>query len=238
MAAAGLAVGVGVYIKAPPPYRASASVLLTQPAAENPQDAVQAEVTLGRTRAVAAGAMHRLDLTESVTAFLSSYTVMAITDRVVLITADAPSSGQAVRVAAALATSFLQFRNAELQAQQQIQATSLNQQIAKAKQALAATISRITDASGHPPSSSRRAELRRLRRQRDRAAVTLAELQQSAATYAVTTASSIAGSGVLDRAAPLPRSRLRTPALYGIAGLIIGLVLGLGIVIVGNPASR
>jgi hypothetical protein len=211
-------------------------VLLAQPAAENPLDAMRADVALGQTHAVAAGALRRLDLTESVNDLLSAYSVTAVTDRVVLLTVDAPSSGQAVRLATALATSFLRFRNTELQARQQLQVTSLDQQIAKAKRALAATVSQITDTSGRPASSSRRAELSRLLYQRDRAAVTLGDLQQSVATYAVTTAYSMAGSGVLDPAAPLPPSQPRALALYGFAGLIIGLALGLGIVIVGNPA--
>lgn len=208
----GLALGVGVYVKAPPPYQAVTSVLLAQPSNANPLDAVQTDVTLARARAVAGGAMQKLHLTESINKFLTSYTVAAITDRVVQFTVGAPTSSGAVRRATALADAFLHFWAVELRTQERLDAGMLNGQVAAAKQTLAS-------AKG--------------KNQLTNDTVALRDLEAAVADNPVATTSMVAGSGILDPAAAVPRSRLRVPALYGFAGLVVGVTVGILYVMVG-----
>src|SRR5579862_9005036 len=65
----GLVLGVGVYVKAPPPYQAATSVYVDQPGDVNPLDAIQTDVTLAKARAVAGTAMQKLGLSESINKF-------------------------------------------------------------------------------------------------------------------------------------------------------------------------
>jgi uncharacterized protein involved in exopolysaccharide biosynthesis len=103
---AGLAIGGALYVAHPPAYKASTSVLVTQDPALNPLDAVQTDVTLAQSRSVAGPVVRELGLTENVTKFIGSYSVVPVTDRVLLITVSAPSSAQAVSRAVALAAAF------------------------------------------------------------------------------------------------------------------------------------
>ena len=63
-----------------------------------------------------------------------TYIVTPITDRLLTITASAPSADQAVLRANAVASAFLKFRAAELQDQQNLVLQSIEQQVNQAKQ--------------------------------------------------------------------------------------------------------
>jgi capsular polysaccharide biosynthesis protein len=240
-AVAGLVLGGAIYKVHPPAYQASTSVLVAQNPALNPLDAVQTDVALARSRSVAGPVMRKLGLTENVTKFIGSYTVVAVTDRVLVIIASAPSSAQAVAKAAALAAEFLQFRAHELRVQQHLVASSLDTDISRAKQHLAAIVSQMAQIGKHVSSGAQRLELSALQVRRRQAVVSLTALQQAESSYQgssqVTTASIIAGSRVLDAAAPLPRSKLRSPELYVVAGLLAGLLVGIAIVTIGELVS-
>ena len=75
---------------------------------------------MAKTPAVAGIAVHELGLQQSASSFLSTYTAASVTDRVLTITASAPSGNQAVLRANAVASAFLKFRADELQAQQNL----------------------------------------------------------------------------------------------------------------------
>jgi capsular polysaccharide biosynthesis protein len=234
-AVAGLLVGSGLYVQARS-YQASTTLLLTVGAEAQPGTAILDNQAIAQSNAVAALALHKLGLQESVGSFLGSYTATPLSDRVLQITASAPSSAEAVRRANAVAAEFLTFRASELDAEQQLEFTALDQQVTQDKQNLASISKQISQVSAQPASASRRARLSALRAQGTGASNDLAVLeQQVSATKAatgVTTASMIGGSNVLDPASPVPpRSRLKQLLLYAGGGLIIGLILGLVVVI-------
>jgi capsular polysaccharide biosynthesis protein len=235
-AVAGLLVGSGLYVTAHT-YQASTTLLLTVGAEAQPGTAILDDQAIAQSNGVAALALHKLGLRESIRSFLGSYTATPLSDRVLQITASAPSSGEAVRRANAVAAEFLTFRASALAAEQQLEFTALDQQVTQDKQNLASVGKQISQVSPQPASASRRARLSALRDQDTRAANDLAVLeQQVSATKAATgvaTAAMIGGSSVLDPASPdPPRSRLKELLLYGGGGLIIGLILGLSLVVV------
>ena len=90
---------------------------------------MQGDVTIAQTSQVAAGALHTLGLHESVTSFAHSYTVSALTNELLQVTANAASASQAERQANALAAAFMQDRAKLLNIEQQIDVPTLNQQI-------------------------------------------------------------------------------------------------------------
>ena len=234
MAVVGLLVGFGVYMKSPHSYQASASVLLTLSPYENAQTAAVDNQAMAETRAVAGLAVQELGLQQSASSFLSTYTAASVTDRLLTITASAPSANQAVLRANAVASAFLKFRADELHAQQNLVLQSLDQQINQAKQrvnSIDAQISQLPSQSlhaavadqqtaggtnqcdshagqpsGRPSPATRRLPGRHL-------------------------TAALKNSQVLS-VAPLPHSKLKPLVTYAAIGLIVGLALGLAIVIV------
>lgn len=234
LAIVGLLAGVGYFVKSPPAHEASTSVLLTYTPDENPASAVFDNQTIAESHTVAKRAMDKLGLRQSLGSFAAAYTVSVVTDRVLKITASAPSSGEAVSRANAIAAAFLQFRAAQEETAQQVLVSSLEQKLGQARNTVATLSSQISQVSAEPSSPAQQAELKSLRAEHDQALLTLSTLQQSVAdTQASTsTPSAVIGSVVLDPAAPLAYSKFKPMISYVAYGLIGGLALGLGIVVV------
>src|SRR5262245_25999404 len=244
MALAGLVISAGLYLKSPPVYQASTSLLLTVGPEAAPGSAIADNQTIAQSRAVAALALHKLGLQESVGSFASSYAATPVTDRVLQITVSSPSASDAVTRANAVATAFLRYRATLLDTQQRNLLTSLDQQVSQAKQQLTSINRQIRQLAGQPASSDQQARLDRLRQERSYAASALTALAHSVsgdkAAARELTASQLAGSGVLDPAAPTaqaPHTRLKHLIIYAVVGLIPGLALGIGAVIVGALIS-
>ena len=207
----GLITGSGLYLRAPHPYQASTTLILAVGNEAQPGQAILEDQALAQSHTMAGLALHKLGLQESINSFLGSYTATPVTDRVLQITATAPSSNEAVRRANVLATAYLAFRATQLRAQQQLWFTSLDQQVTQEKQAL--------------------------RVQGNRASNDLTALEQDVistkANAKVATDQQIASSKVLDSASPDPlHSRLKHLILYAAGGFIIGLILGMIIIVV------
>lgn len=219
-AVVGLLIGCGLYVKYPPSYQASTTVLLTNNPNEDPTEAIQTDQALAQSRTVAARVVQSLGLRQSVGSLVAATTVTPVTDQVVAINVNAPSSEDAVLRANALATAFLQFRNAYLLAQEQQTDTELNQQISQAEQNLISS---------------------KTQKQRDYWTLAVPQTEQYAigarATAKTTTNSMMSGSKILDAAIPLAHSRYKKPALYIAEGLVGGLAVGVAIVIVGALTS-
>ena len=201
-AVVGLLVGAGYTLKGPHPYQASTRLLLTVGAEVQPGTAILEDQALAQSHTMAGITLHELGLQESVTSFLGSYTATPLTDRVLQITASAPSSNEAVRRANALATEFLTFRADQLRVEQQLEFNALDKQISA------------------------------LRAKGNRGNHDLTALEQAAITdkagARANTATLIGGSYVLDAASPVPPHSVKKRLLeYGGGGFLIGLILGM-----------
>jgi len=232
----GLLVGLGVSVARPVPYQAATTILLTPEPGAQVGEEMPNDVVMLQSRTVAERAMQDLKLGQADN-LVGKYTVKPLTDRVLVMVVSAPSSGEAIRRANALAAEFLKYRGQQLQAQQQLVFASLGQQISQAQQRVTSISGKIASVSAQPSSAAQQAELNGLEAQRSEAQSALTGLQQSATAYQVTqqqaTVSMIDGSKVLDTASPLKHtSTMKHAILYGIVGLVAGLVLGLGLAVV------
>jgi capsular polysaccharide biosynthesis protein len=240
-ALAGLALGLALHQVHPPAKQASTTVLLTQNTNQNPLDAVLTDIALLQSRTVASLAMHQVGLNESVTKFQGSYAVAQVTDRVVQITVNAPTSAEAVQRAKAIAAQYLSYRAAQLKSERLATIASLEAKVTGARQQIAAVGSQITAALAQPPSASRATLLTSLRDQQRQDSAELTTLQQAVTGYTVssevTVASMISGSRVLDQAIPLAPTKFRKPYLYPVGGLLFGLIIGMSIVIVNETMT-
>ena len=236
----GFLLGTAIYVVHPPAYQASTSVVVTQNPLVDPLDAVQTDVALVESRTVAQLAMKHLGIlsTESVYKFQGSYTVVAVTDRVLLITIGARSSAEAVRRATALASAYLQFRDSELWLERSETLSSLGGKVAAAETQVSLIDQQLAHAKAQRPSSAQQAQVTLLGEKRQAALNARATFESSYISFQVqsevTTASMVKGSGVLDKAAALPRSKFKKPEVYIVGGLLAGLLLGLAIVIIGE----
>lgn len=237
MAVAGLLIGSAVYVASPHAAQASTTLLLTVGPEAAPGTAIQDDQVIAQSRAVAGLVVHKLRLSQSVSSFLGSYTATALTDRVLLITVNAPSSNEAVAWASAIAAEFLRYRAEQLNGAQQQEFNSLDQQVNQAKQQVDTINSQISKLSAQPRTPAQHAALTRLRTRLTQASSALSVLQGSVdntrAASQETTASEVGASGVLDAAAPVPpHSKLKHLILYGAVGFVGGLVLALAIVVI------
>jgi capsular polysaccharide biosynthesis protein len=242
----GLLIGAAVYTKVlPPPYKATSSVLVAQPSGQDATDAMLTDIAIAESHTVAQAAMRKLGLPvndKSVQTFLGDYTAASLSSTVLQFTVKETSSSLAVSRAKALANTFLQVRNAELNSQLADTITALSQQVSQARLKASQLTQQINALSARRPlSTTQQAQLASLQTQRRQANAALTSLSQAADAYESTTRvatdSVIRGSTVLDQALPVPRSRFRYAALYIGGGLAGGLALGLVVVAIIALAS-
>src|SRR6516164_8412643 len=187
---AGLLIGLGLFVRHPPPFQAATSVVVVPYPNQLPTDAILTDVALAQSRTVAEGAMSRLGLPQApaaVAKFVGSYTVTPVTDRVLLFKVSAPSSSEAVARAGALAAKFLQFRAQQARDQGQHLLTALQAQVTQAKQEISSVSSKITQLSAQPVTPAQQARLASLRAQLSQLQSQLPALKQTVTGNQVTT---------------------------------------------------
>ena len=243
MAAVGMVIGAALRLSSPPSYQASTTLYLSVGPEATPGTAIANDQAVVQSRAVAGLALHKLGLQETPESFLASYAATPLTDRVIVITVNAPSSAAAVSRANAVAAAFLQYSASQLEIQQRLLFQSLDQQVAQAKQQITPLDQQISQLSTQPASPARQARLNSLRTQRSEAIASLGVLAQSnnsqKASTQETTAAEIKQSQVLDAAVAIPpHSRLKYLVLYAVTGLFAGLMLALAIVIIRALTSE
>jgi capsular polysaccharide biosynthesis protein len=227
----GLLIGYGLYIKFPPSYQATTSVLLTN----NPNlDAsqIQTNASLVQSTPVAGRVVNQLGLHQTANSFIGSYTVTAVGEQVLIITVGAASSAQAVLRASALATAFLQFRAQMLTDQEQLELILLDHQISQAQQQLGSINSQLAQVSAQPASPQQQATVNKLRAQVSAASNTLTTAQTQESDTRLNTAAMVKGSQVINAAVVTPHRLRQSKEFYLLLALIAGLAIGMLIVIV------
>ena len=200
---------------------------------------MQTDAAIAQSTPVAAAVVAQLGIQQTPASFLGTYTVAAGTTTTILtITAKGPSDDAAVQRASAIATQFLAFRAKYLQEQLNQTIDSLNQQVSQAQQHLDSIDKQISQVSAQPTSPGQQAQLGGLQNQQTDAANALNSVKQSASYSQLqaqtTTAQMVHGSEVLSSATPGKRSVKKALALYGVGGLVGGLVVGMVIVVIGG----
>jgi capsular polysaccharide biosynthesis protein len=229
---AGLAVGGALYVGAPPAYQAATSIMITNDPDLDPGSQMQANVALAQSLQVAGLAVRKLGEQQSVPSFARSYTVQGLTDQLMQVTASASSASEAERRANVVAQEFMQFRSQVLGSAQQVDVPALEQQIAAKQLNLNAIAASMHKASLQPPSPARTTYLKTLAKEIKGLDSALGALKYAVSNYPVLTLSMTRGTAVLDSAAPIPPSRRHIELITGVAGLVAGLTLGLGVVLV------
>jgi capsular polysaccharide biosynthesis protein len=233
----GLGAGSALYVKYPPAYHATTTVLLVDNPNTDPAVEIQTDASLAQSQAVATQVVQQLKLPQSVASFQAAYTATIVTDTVLTLNVGAPTSAAAVQRAAALAKAFLAYRAQYAQTQQQQQFTQLDQQFNTAEQRLQSLNAQLSQLPT-PVTAAEKTELTKLQNQQ--------EQQRQIQQYVTATKSStktytnamVKGTYVLNTATALPRSKVKGAALYVAGGLFGGLVVGMGGIIIVALMSR
>ncbi len=235
LALIGFIAGVGLYVERPAGYEASASLYLTQQPNAAP-GWIADDQAIVQSRTVAGMALRRLGLgNQSAIQFATTYTVVPLSDRVLVITLKAPAAADALHKANAVANAFLAYQARYLTKQENLDNKGFDIPV-NAEAALLAGIDK--QLAGLAPSSPGWAALEG---QRTSAARTLAQFKQAATTEttqtAAATTTAIQGSFVLDPAGLVKVSKKKRLLLFVGGGLIGGLVVGLGTVLISAIVS-
>jgi capsular polysaccharide biosynthesis protein len=234
----GLFIGAALYVKVPPAYHATTTVLLADSQSMNPSVQVLVDQSLAQSHAVAAIVVHELNLPESVAKFQASYTVTIVTDTALTLEVGAKTSADAVQRASALANAFLAYRADYEKSQELLQVTQLDQQFKAAQISLKkaqAEQSRLPSPLTRP---AQKQQYDSLQSQVGLQQQTMENAKQASLALEQSTNYMNKGSVVIDPAVAMPRSRIRGPVLYVGGGLFGGLVVGMAIVIFGALLSR
>jgi capsular polysaccharide biosynthesis protein len=233
-AALGLLLGSALYVLHPPRYQATTEILITNGPNEDLTTAITTDAALAESRPVAAIAIAKLGLHESITSLLTSFTAVALTNRVLTITVNASSAGSAMSQANALSFAFLQFRATQLRAYEKLVSVSLNQQVATARAKVQADNRQIKALTGGVASPQQTPKLGALQTQLSRDTTTLTGIEQAARQNqegtVVATNTAVQNSKPLSSASLVVHSRKKTAVIYAVTGLIAGLMLGIGYV--------
>ncbi len=234
----GLVIGTGLYVKFPPAYHATTTVLLVYNGSVNPSVQVANEQSMAASQPVAARVVRELKLPQSVASFQAAYSVTAATDNVLTINVGAPSSTAAVQRAAAVATAFLQYRAQYWRSQEQQQYAQLQQQYNAAQQRLQVLNAQSSQLSSTVSTPDQKAEYNHLQSEISQQGQILQFVSGTELTTRTNTNALVAGSYVLNPATALPRSHIKGPALYFVGGLFGGMVVGMAGVIIAALLSR
>jgi capsular polysaccharide biosynthesis protein len=231
----GLLIGSALYVKYPPAYHATTTVLLVDNANQDPAVEVQTDQSLAQSQAVAARVVRTLKLPQSITSFQAAYTVTIVTSTVLMINVGAPSSAAAVQRASALATAFLQYRAQYAQNQQQQLFAQLDEQNNAAQQRLKVLEAQLGQTPNTPTG---KAAYDHLQTQLDQQKQIIQYVTATKAAAKTNTNAMVTGSYVINAATPLPHSHIKGVGLYVVGGLFGGLVVGMIIIIFAALLSR
>jgi capsular polysaccharide biosynthesis protein len=245
LGAIGFIIGCGIYVTFPPSYSASTTLLVTSAPGTDPTTAMLTEQSLAASLPVAAAVVKQLGLHESPSSVLAAYTVTPVTDQVLVITAKAPSSAQAVEWAQAIGEQFLKFRTNLLNTQEQQEQVALNAQVTQQQQSLTALGGKITSLGGTIPSATSTTpsqskppsgQVGQLESQYTAAYNKLETLKQQVigtiAQNQIIVTSQVDGSQVLNPATAAKHSTYKYVAYDIVTAAFGGLVVGMAIVVV------
>jgi capsular polysaccharide biosynthesis protein len=235
----GLLIGSALYVKYPPAYHATATVLLGENPTQDPALEVQNDQTMAGSQTVAERVVQELKLPQSVASFQAAYTVTVVTDSVLLLNVGAPSSADAVQRVSALADAFLAYRAQYAQTQEQDLFAQLDQQYNAAEQSLKPLEAQVSQFPSTGLTPTQKAQFDNLETQEGQQKQIIQYVTGSKSAAKTDTNAMVKGSFVLDSATPLPRSHVKGVGLYVVGGLFGGIAVGMiGVLIAALMSTR
>ncbi len=206
----------------------TATLLLAHDPQTDPDQAMSTDVSLLRTRTVAAAVVDRLDLDMTPEDFQESVAATPVSSSVLELTVAAPHDAAAVARTRALATAYLSFRTEQIQSQTQALVEGYQRRLALMRRQIEDLTRQFSAIDGNGPVDRSRAT--DLLARRSQVNSDMSSLQQTVQDANLNSGSLVAASYVIDPAAPVPRSAHKRLALALASGLIGGVAVGMFLV--------
>ncbi len=228
----GLIVGASLPLLLPHKSLAVTDLYLAQSAGEDPAHAMADDVSLLQTFAVAKQAVSTGHLDESPSALLSHYSGLPLSDSIMSIKFNGSSPNAAVAGATAVAQAFLAVQAAELRLQTDVLVRGLQSEISSLNTEIGTLNTQITsDSSASTTASSQTSnQITNLVDQRSADQSQVSQLQAQIQQAHLNELSATEVSHVLDPAAVVAASTKKVILEDALAGLVVGLAVGLGAV--------
>lgn len=213
----------------PVPSSGTVSLLLAHDPDTDSALAMENDLSLLRTRAVAGAVIEELELDMSPYAFLQTVTATATSSSILVVTVDGDEQVPGVTRAAVLADTYLAFRASQLVSQTAALTDNYSERIAALDfQVAELTASYDQLVTSGPADQSEAADLLT---QRSQLISEIASMQQMIESASLETRATLDASHVLDPASEVPASAVRRVALGTASGLVAGGGLGVGLVL-------
>jgi capsular polysaccharide biosynthesis protein len=239
LALVGLVIGAVLFHRLPPSNSATTTLFVPAGPVGSASDQINTDVALAQSEAVGDAVVQELGLPGTGQEFLSSYAVTSPSDQVIAVTLNAPTAAEALVRTNAVAAEFLKLHAAFAEAEQTQQEENYNAQITQAQAKLDSISSELAHAQSSGASQSKIAQLKQDQTLQSTA---VSESRQTATglilNSRVSTQEEVQFSKVLNQAAPIHKSKVKSTLTYVGGGLIIGLVVGVAIVVVGALLSE
>jgi capsular polysaccharide biosynthesis protein len=209
-------------------HTASTTLLLISSPTTDANDAAAMNLGLLHTRTVAQGVVDDLHLPLTADAFAGTISASVLSDQLMSVSVQAPTSQEAIRRVTALAAVYLAFRSQKLGASATSSIQANQQHIDNLRSQVAALTKRYNAAASH----ASQAELAStLLTQRAQLEAEINDAEQQNAETEVANQAIVGASHVVDPAALVVKSRLKREVLTVMSGLIGGAGLGLAMVL-------
>jgi capsular polysaccharide biosynthesis protein len=225
----GLLVAAASLVAFPSLHDAKAALVLAHQAEDDSSRAMATDVSLLKTRTLAAKTVASLGLAMTPDDFLKSVTAEPVSSELLSITLTAPSDAEAVRRLEALTSIYLDFRSQQISMQSNVYVQGIQQRITKLQGDVEIISQRIAQLSAGQRSSA--GKLSDAIAQRAFVQGRIDSLQQEVEDVTLQTTSVVLSSRVIDPAATESHAAKRRIALTLASGLIGGAALGCGTVL-------
>ena len=225
----GLFLAAGWIVMVPASTVGTVTLLLAHEAGTDPAGAMSTDVSLLRTRTVAATLIDDLGLDMTPEAFQQSVVATPVTSQVLVLDVTAPDETAAEKRASALAKTFLEFRSAQLRARSDSLIRGFQDQIAGLQQQVDELTAEYDRQSALGPTGQSQAAAALT--ERSQLSAKISTLQENIENTSLQADSLVTASHVLDPAGTRVPSGLKRMVLGLASGLIGGLAVGIGVVL-------
>jgi capsular polysaccharide biosynthesis protein len=225
----GLLVGGGFGFLVPAPSKGTVTLLLSHEAGADPSIAMATDVSLVRTRAVAAAVVDELDLALTPEDFQQTLQVVPATPGVLILTVVGSDAQDARSRAKVLAEAYLKFRDDQLMGQADATVAGYESRVSTLQQEVKVLTEQYDSlTAGGPANGPEASAVLTQRSQRNAEILRLQQLEEETSLRA---SAVVAASHVLDAASVVPRSELMRTVLVSFSGLVAGAALAVGLVV-------
>lgn len=224
----GMLLGLVWTVAIPAKSVGTATLLLAHDPTTDPDQAMSTDVSLLRTRTLAAAVIDQLGLKMTPEAFQKSVTPTPVSSSVLVLDVSAPDDRAAVTRARALAAGFLRFRTTQIHLQSKALVDGYGGRVAQL-QKQADSLTRQYNSLGATPAG--RSQAADVLAQRSQVNAEISTFQQTIQDTALKTNSIVAASHVLDEAGVAPHSAKKRVVLAVGSGMIAGTAMGMGFVL-------